>query len=352
MWGIEEVPIQNARVSRGVAALACFSALICGGCREGTGRVEAAPAPQTQAAGVARAEVSRITGVVQALESFLLRVPQISGQNSRVTLARLIPNGSRVKKDDVVAEFDQTTFRDQEREALAKLDDLTHQLEQKRAQNRSDAENRESQLGEAEADLQKARIELKKGPILSEIDRLKNEERERSAVARVASLKKSGGHRREAEGAAARVLELKVERQRVALERIRNNMERLVLKAPGDGMVALENTWRNGSMGPPQEGDQLWPGQPVVRVFNPTRMVVDALVNEPDFAVMAAGARAKVYLDAYPGAAFDAELDAASPVATPGLDSPVRTFSARFRLGQIDPRLLPDLSASLEVRVR
>lgn len=309
----------------------------------------AAAAP---AAAVARVETtgSRITGVVQALESFSLRVPQISGQNSRVTLARLIANGSRVRKDDIVAEFDRTAFRDQEREALAKLDDLTHQLEQKRAQNRSDAENRAALLGEAEADLKKARIELKKGPILSEIDRLKNEERERSAGARVASLKKSGASRVAAEAAAARVLELKVERQRMALERIRNNMERLVLKAPGDGMAALENTWRNGSIGPPQEGDQVWPGQPVVRVFNPTRMVVDAVVNEPDFAVMTAGARAKVYLDAYPGAAFDAELESASPVATPGLNSPVRTFSARFRVAQLDARLLPDLSASLEVR--
>lgn len=322
------------------------------GCGRDARNVEAAtpaPAAATESAGE---KTSRVTGVVQALESFSLRVPQISGQNSRVTLARLIPNGSRVKKDDVVAEFDQTPFRDQEREALAKLDDLSHQLEQKRAQNRSDAENRASLLGEAEADLQKARIELKKGPILSEIDRLKNEERERSAGARVASLKKSMERRRVAESAGARVLELKVERQKVMLERIRANMEKLVLKAPGDGMVALENTWRNGSMGPPQEGDQLWPGQAVVRVFNPTRMVVDAQVNEPDFGVMGANARAKVFLDAYPGVAFDAELESASPVATAGLDSPVRTFSARFRVVQMDARLLPDLSASLEVAAR
>lgn len=328
--------------------LAVAGAVATAGCSTEAKRVEAA-APAA-AAVRAETETSRITGVVQALESFSLRVPQISGRDSRLTLARLIPNGSKVKKDDIVAEFDRTTFQDQEREALAKLDDLSHQLEQKLAQNRSDAENRASLQKEAEADLQKARIELKKGPILSEIDRLKNEERERSAVARVASLKKSGAHRAGAEAAAARLLELKVERQRMGLERIRANVEKLVLKAPGDGMVALENTWRNGSMGPPQEGDQLWPGLPVLRVFNPTQMVVDAQVNEPDYAVMARGARAKVYLDAYPGAVFDAELEAASPVAAPGLDSPVRTFSARFRLAQMDPRLLPDLSASLEVQ--
>ena len=54
-------------------------------------------------------------------------------------------------------------------------------------------------------------------------------------------------------------------------------------------------------------------------------------------------------LDAYPDVVFDAILESSSPVAAAGLDSPVRTFTTRFRIQQQDPRLLPDLSASLEI---
>ncbi len=146
------------------------------------------------------------------------------------------------------------------------------------------------------------------------------------------------------------VLRLKLQRQQVMLERIQSNLERLVIRAPQDGMAALENIWRSGSMGPPQEGDQVWPGQPLVRVFDPSRMVVETTISEADFRYLGGAARGKVYLDAYPDSSFDAELETSSLVATSGVDSPVRSFYTRFRVVQQDARLLPDLSASIEIQ--
>lgn len=295
------------------------------------------------------ARVVRISGMIQALQSVTLRVPQISGQNSRVTLAALIPNGSTVKAGDTLAEFDQTTVLDEERDVKAKLQEAGFALEERQAKARSDAAKRGAALTEAEADLAKAQIQLRKAEILSDIDRRKNETLAESARARVASLRKSNGLRDGEDAAAVGVLEKKRERLALQLERIQANLVKLVIKAPHDGMIALENTWRNGSMGPSQEGDMLSPGQPVLRLFDPGEMVVESTVSEADVAELPKEAKAQVYLDAYPGAAFEAKLESASPVATAGLDSPIRTFSARFRLFGRDKRLLPDLSASLEV---
>jgi hypothetical protein len=56
-----------------------------------------------------------------------------------------------------------------------------------------------------------------------------------------------------------------------------------------------------------------------------------------------------VFLDAYPDAKFRAAFHSASPVATTALGSPIKNFTARFRLAQNDPRLLPDLSAALVI---
>ena len=66
-----------------------------------------------------------------------------------------------------------------------------------------------------------------------------------------------------------RIQELKADRQKVTLERTRSNLEKLQIRAPQDGMVALENTWRSGSMGPAREGDDLYPGMPLIKIFNP-----------------------------------------------------------------------------------
>jgi multidrug resistance efflux pump len=276
-------------------------------------------------------------------------VPQISGSGVRFTLTRVIPNGSKVSKGDILIEFDRVSLLDDERDAKAKLGDISHQLDQQKAQVRSDDAKRASSIKEAEADLSKALLELKKGPVLSEIDRLKNESRAENAKLRVASLKKSDKFRKDAGKASVRVLELKLDRQRVVLERTENNLDKMQIKAPQDGMVSLENTWHSGSMGPSREGDQVWPGMPLVRIFNPTRMVVEATINESDASWLGKAVKAKLYLDAYPGATFDATLENASPVATGGIDSPVRSFSAVFRIDADDPRLLPDLSAALEI---
>jgi multidrug resistance efflux pump len=293
--------------------------------------------------------------MVRAVRVYAIQTPQITqitqtgGQNNRLTLVRLAENGARVKEGDLLAEFDNTRQLDEALEAEAKFDDLGHQARQKAAEYQSDAEKRLTNVKQAEADLAKALIQLKKGPILSEIDRTENEIKAASARAQLASLQKSHQARLRAEAAALRILELQRDRQKVALERAKGNAEKLSIQAPLGGMVALENIWKGGTMGHPLEGDQLSPGQSLMKIFDPSQMTVDAQISEPDGAKLSSGMKARVELDAYPGPIFDAVFESVSPVATTALGSPVKNFRARFRLTSIDARILPDLSAAVVV---
>jgi multidrug resistance efflux pump len=309
-----------------------------------------AETPPAQAQTGPAARIIRATGIVQALEWRSIRVPQMTGVGGfEIILTKLVPNGATVSKGDVLAEFDRLNLLDQERDAVALLEDLGHQLEERKAQVRSLQATRGSQIREAQADLDRARLQLRKQEVLSDIDRMKNEAKAENARVRLENLKRSDAIRFQAEAASIRILELKHERQGVTLERLRTNLDRLIIKAPQDGMVAHENIWRQGSMGPPQVGDRLWPGMPVLRIFNPAQMVVQTTVDEPDFASVSGATHARVFLDAYPGETFDATLESATPVATSGEDSNVRSFIATFRIRQQSPRLLPDISAALEI---
>ncbi|MEI9973437.1 MAG: hypothetical protein WDO73_16170 [Ignavibacteriota bacterium] len=58
------------------------------------------------------------------------------------------------------------------------------------------------------------------------------------------SLKKSMALHDKADQAALRILELQRDRQKVAMERTQTNIQRLEVKAPLGGMVALENIYR------------------------------------------------------------------------------------------------------------
>ena len=66
----------------------------------------------------------RVTGVLEAVHSSKILVPQIWSQGGPMTLTKLIHNGSRVKEGDLVAVFDSTQQVDQARDAQAKFDDL------------------------------------------------------------------------------------------------------------------------------------------------------------------------------------------------------------------------------------
>lgn len=264
-----------------------------------------------------------------------------------MSLTKLIPNGSEVKAGDIIATFDATTQLDTVRDTQAKFDNLTHQVEQKSAQNRADAETRAADLRQAEADLAKAQLELQKGPILAEIDRLKNEAKLDIARKHVESLKKSSAFHDKADASALRILQLQCDRQKVALERAQSNVARMELHASLSGMVAHQNLYRNNSMGHAQEGDQLYRGQPLVAIFDPTEMRVRVAVGEPDGAALTPGMRATVYLDAYPDLALPAHFVFASPVASAAFGSPIKSFSAVFKLDKTDSHMMPDLSAAV-----
>ena len=289
----------------------------------------------------------RLSGSLDAVRSSKIVVPTIYGQGGQQTLTRLIPNGARVKQGDIVAEFDPTQQLDNARSAQGSYEDLGHQVEQKAAQNRADYEYRQSTLTQAQAALDKALLELQKGPILSEIARLENEVKAEIARKHVASLKESNAARDRADAAALRLLELQRDRQKIALERWQNNIAKLQVHAPLAGMAALQIIYRNNTITHPQEGDQLYRGQPLVSIFDPSEMLVRCAVGEPDGTALAGGTRAKVYLDAYPDLVLPAHFESASPVASSNLGSPIKTFTAIFKLEKTDPRLMPDLSAAV-----
>ena len=302
-------------------------------------------------AGDAPPRTVRATGIIRAVHSQTIQVPRIEGLGGSLTLATLAGNGALVSPGDSLATFDRANEVKLLLEAQTKYDDLAHQIEQKKALNNSNAEKRIADLQQAEADLKKAEIESRKGPVLSAIDQEKNQVKLEDARAHVASLQKSSHFRELGEAAELHILELQRDRQQVAVTRQTRNSELLNVKAPIRGMVALENTFRNNSLGHAQEGDQLWPGSPLLKLFDPSAMEVQVSVGEPDGAVLVPGARATVHLDAFPELLLSAHFVSASPVATSPLGTSMKTFAALFVIDQSDPRLLPDLSAAVDIEI-
>lgn len=343
--------MRESRPRKACVTLLLSAALVFTACGKRPTRVFAATDDRAASPAARPPRHVRLTGTVQAVRSLVVRTPAIQGQGGNLTLTRLAANGSAVRQGDILAEFDPTAELQAERDTEAKFDDLKHQIESKIAEQRSNAETRAAALEQAQADLDKARLEIKKGPILSSIDDQKNAAKLADAQQHVASLMRSNHFHDLSEAAGLKLLELQRDRQQVTLDRARGNMDKLSMRAPMSGMVALENVFKGGSVGHATEGDQLWPGNPLLRIFDPSQMEVRLTVSEPDGALLTPGMSADVRLDAYPDLTFRAIFDSADPVASSALGSPLKDFDARFRFEKSDPHLLPDLSAALDIDV-
>jgi hypothetical protein len=120
--------------------------------------------------------------------------------------------------------------------------------------------------------------------------------------------------------------------------------------SPFDGIVVLNTIWKQGNMGEVQEGDQVRSGVSFMQVVDPSRMEVQVPVNQEDLPSLTVGQKASVRLDAYPGLSFPAQLETIGPMGRPGdFSGKIRTFSAVFSIVGHDPRLMPDLSAAVDV---
>ena len=200
-----------------------------------------------------------------------------------MTLTQLIANESQVKEGDLIATFDPTQQMDAARDAKANFEDLGHQTEQKIAENRANAEKRAVDLRSAEADLKKAELELSKREVLGEIEAKKDEANEAGAKVHLESLKKSTAAHEKSEVAALRTsFDLQRDRQKIYMQRAQDNVQKLEIHAPLAGMVAHETTYRGGSYGRVQVGDQLYRSYPIASIFDPSEMQVRCSINEPD----------------------------------------------------------------------
>jgi HlyD family secretion protein len=148
-----------------------------------------------------------------------------------------------------------------------------------------------------------------------------------------------------------RATELNRDQSQLELTRSLANVDKMAMTAPIDGIVVMASIVRNNEFGQVREGDNVRAGQPFMFIVDPTSMVLSASVNQVDAERMRLGMKAKVRLDAYN------DIEVPGTLEGIGAMSQTSTFRAgyvgqipvRLRLDKMDPRIIPDLTASAEV---
>jgi len=295
----------------------------------------------------------RVQGTVEAVVAHPIEAPRLAIQTAnQITLTTLLTTGTHVKKGDLLAEFDRQA---QTRDALdrkAEFDDFEQQINKLKATQASDKASDDTDIKAAEDSLDTAVLEVKRSEIKSRIDAEKAKEDLDEATAKLKQLRETYLLRRQSATAALRLLEIQRESKRLAVDHANKNADLLAIRAPTDGLVVVNSTFKNSGFSEWQNGDQVGAGTAFMQVVNPGAMRVRAPVNQQDLPRIEAGQTVEVRLDAYPELVFHGKVDLVSSVGTAdGFSPKLHTFTVLFVINETDPKLLPDLSAAVDVEL-
>lgn len=334
--------------------LACLAVsaitLLSLGCKAvSPGSGNATPFPIAQAG---PSQTLRLKGKTEAVQARSIQAPLLAGQTvGTLTITRLVHSGTRVKQGDLLVEFDrQAQLRDFV-DKQSQANDQNSKVLEEQAKEASARAKDETEIKQAENSLRKAELEMQKVELLSRIDAEKAQEDLDEAQATLAQLKETFDLKRKAAQASIRILEIQRDRTRETMLHAQANAALMQIHAPIDGIVVFNTIWKQGNMGEVQEGDQVRPGVPFMQVVDPSLMEVQVAVNQEDLLNLTIGQKAKVHLDAYPDLTFQGELQSVDPMGKNGdFSSKLRNFAASFSIKGNDPRLMPDLSAAIDIQ--
>ena len=296
----------------------------------------------------------RLAGTTEAIQSYNVLAPRLPGRSGwgDLTITKLIAAGTRVKPGDLLVEFDRQgqirNFLDTQREYLQQVE----QIKKKAAEIVAAKAKDDTELKAAENDVASAKWEMQRNEVIARIDAEKNVQNYEEAKAKLEQLRKTYDLKRLAAQAELRVLEIQSVHSKMAMNHAQNNMEKMVIRANMEGIVVLSQIWKGQNMGEVQEGDSVHPGSSILQLVNPSLMQVRARVNQADFLYMKLDQESQISLDAYPGLIFKGRLRQVAPIGVPSnLSNRIRTFLALFDVEGSEPRLMPDLSAAIDVEI-
>jgi HlyD family secretion protein len=318
-------------------------------------------APAAPAAVVRTAKVTsgvlertvRVAGQTSARNFANIVAPLLRGPENRnsLILLKLVSSGTPVKKGDLLAQIDGQTAQDHIEDTRDTVQQAENDVKKRLAEQAVDFQALEQTARVAKGNFDKAKWEAQaaevRTPVDQEILRLSVEEYEADykAALKDLTLKKAS------QAAELRILQITYLRQKAHLDRHLNDIVKYTIKSPMNGLAVAQQIWRGGDMATITEGDQVFPGQPILKVVDLSSMQVEGSVNQTESEEFRIGQPARVALDAFPGLEFKGKVYSIGALAVGGRmqNFYIRNIPVRVAIEGLDPRLIPDMSASADV---
>lgn len=276
-------------------------------------------------------------GFLRAVKATPLTAPQDVDGSQRV--AWIAENGAVLHKGDLVLKLDPTQMQrnladgqSDLRIAEAKIAGASARTENGRASLLLDASQAERELE------QRARFFARDKAIYSrheliegEIDRDLARARAENARQRSQIIARQGKTEIE-------LLQIEKSKAELQIRQAEKGLAALQVVAPHDGMLVLERNWRGEVV---RAGSDVWPGQKLAEIPEPSQMQAQCYVLEADAAGLATGCKGTLLVESQPHRRFPASVERVDALAKKRQEQvPVQYFEVMLLPDETDPEVM------------
>ena len=290
-------------------------------------------------------------GEVKALKSITISAPAEAGE---LQIIKVSPEGTVVKRGDVVVEFDKTKTEQDLAQFKSVLKSSEAEIGQAKAQAKLAEEEDKTTVLKARYDVEGAKLEAGKQEIVSKIE---GEEAKLKLADSEQKLREAEAKDKSDQALNRATVESKQQASKKAqydVERAERSLTQMTLRAPSDGAISLLQHWGGSGMVTYRPGDRAWPGASIAELPDASTLRISARVDETERGRLAAKQTVTVQLNAIPDRQFTGHVERIGEIASLDFSSgwPItRNFTLEIVLDQTDSRFKPGITGEITVAV-
>ena len=275
-------------------------------------------------------------GDLRAVKATPITVPPPTSDDwNSVKIAWVAPDGSRIKKDDVVVRFDPTTLEKQLQEGQADLSSATARLGSETIAGHIAIAGRDDAAVMADKELEQTRkFQSKDTDIYSRNQIVESAIDEKLASERKTNAETTKSIERNLSQSKVDLIDVDAKKAKTAIKNAKSALASMAIKAPHDGLFIIERD-RKGE--PLRVGDDLWPTQKVANIPLLETLEAEVYVLEVDASGLNTGQQATLTIEAHPDQPFKGKVRLVEKLAKPLFYKvPVQYFQVIVELDKTD----------------
>jgi HlyD family secretion protein len=287
------------------------------------------------------------TGELQAVNAYSMIAPDVRRYGRTMRITELVENGQKIKKGDLVVQFDPSGVINFIVEQETRLEVEVANMNKMLAEHESRKKRLDAELQTALANFEMKKLELEKFQFESEKKKeIKKLEYQQSEI-QLNNLKEKIELDKNVIKNDLKIQNIKMAQRKDNIAQGKMAIDQLSMYSDHNGIAQIGTNWRNGQL--IRLGDEVWRGMPIVFIPDISEMKVIAKVNENDISKIQLGQKVVIRLDAYPKIPFEGAVKDIGKLSYPkDKNSNIKVFDVEIFIEGSDPALKPGMTVSCE----